>query len=367
MKFPTWVTRRSVAVVFAHAAVLSLVAGARGWMMALALDGRVPVSAFLIDAAGLGAIVLLLHLFNRGLTFALDKALRPRSGPGRALSRAIVVLIILVVGGPLLVVIVQFHPQRISSAITPRDAGIGEYQEVTFWADRLRLSGWFIPATQPGRPIILLAHGIGANKQNLLYPASLMHESGYGVFLFDFRAHGDSAGFTATFGLNESRDIRAAYDWLARHHPGHPIYALGYSMGGSAVLKAAADYGIFRRIVVDSTFSTLENVARATVLRRLGILATPTWQMGRFWSKLWTGTDLADNCPARNVASFARQSVLIIHGLRDQMIPPDEAMKLYEAGRPHSDLWLVANADHMQNMLDPEYRNRLADFFGGGE
>jgi uncharacterized protein len=363
MRVPTWINWRSAAVLFLNLALLSLVVGVRGWLMARMLGGRVPIAAFLIDVAGLGMVLLLLLLFHRGLLFVFNRIFLPKSLSGRMLGRVIAFLTVVVVAGPLLVVVLQSHPQRISCAVTPRDAGIGDHHDITFWSGPLRLSGWFIPTTSPGRPIILLAHGIGANKQTLLYPASLMHESGYGVFLFDFRAHGDSAGLTATFGLRESHDIKAAYDWLTQHHPGVPIYAVGYSMGGSAVLKAAADYGIFQRIVVDSTFSSLENVARATILRRLGILATPTWQMGRLWSRLWLGTDVAENCPAERVVSLSHQSLLIIHGLRDHMIPPAEAMRLHDAGLPHSRLWLVPNADHMQTMLDPDYRNRLREFF----
>jgi len=72
------------------------------------------------------------------------------------------------------------------------------------------LAGWDIPAVAPDRPTVLFTHGVGTNRQNFLPLARLVHDLGFGVFLFDFRAHGDSDGLVSTPGLREADDLAAA-------------------------------------------------------------------------------------------------------------------------------------------------------------
>ncbi len=69
-----------------------------------------------------------------------------------------------------------------------------------------------------------------------------------GVSCFHVRlpAHGNSDGRFTTFGCLEAEDVKTACDWVAARHPGQPIYALGYSMGGTAILRAAAPVAALR-------------------------------------------------------------------------------------------------------------------------
>jgi hypothetical protein len=200
-------------------------------------------------------------------------------------------------------------------------------------------------------------------KENFLPPAVLVHRLGYEVLTFDFRAHGDSEGHTVTFGFGEARDVKAAYDWLRERDPARPIYALAYSMGGSAVIHAAAEYGIFDKIALDSTFSSLEHVARATLLRHFGPLATPVWTLGRFWGWVWSGLDVGRHRPGERIRALTRHPLLLIHGTADGLAPHTETLRLYELAGRRAGLWLVDGMGHVQSLDHPEYRERLRRFF----
>jgi len=96
------------------------------------------------------------------------------------------------------------------------------HRSVTFKADNISLSGWYIPSWKKDPPVVLIAHGLNANKENFLGAAQTIYLMGYDVFIFDFRAHGESGGHTVTFGIKESQDVKAAYDWIKREFPTRP-------------------------------------------------------------------------------------------------------------------------------------------------
>jgi len=62
---------------------------------------------------------------------------------------------------------------------------------------------------------------------------------GCAVLRFNFRGVGASAG-TFDQGEGEFADYRAAIDFMARHYPGVPIWAAGFSFGGWVALETGA-------------------------------------------------------------------------------------------------------------------------------
>ena len=57
------------------------------------------------------------------------------------------------------------------------------------------LAGWYIPAGNgagPTAPTVVIAHGWGSNKSNMLDRAAVVHDA-YNLLLLDLRNHGQSA------------------------------------------------------------------------------------------------------------------------------------------------------------------------------
>jgi pimeloyl-ACP methyl ester carboxylesterase len=341
--------------------VLAGVYVGRGLFLASRAGGRYPPSAAVADFVGAALLIFALRLFDLGVRGAAGWAFGNATRRRRVVATAVQWSVVLLVAAPFLMALAQFHPQRIACDGTPAQVGL-PCAGVTFESDGLQLSGWDVPASAPDRPAVLIAHGLGANKQNFLWAVRAVHDLDYHAFIFDFRGHGDSDGWTTTFGLRESRDLKAAYDQVRARHPASRIHGLGYSMGGSALVRMAAEHGGFDRIVLDSTFARAENVARGTLLRPFGPLRTPLWQMGRFWGWTFTGADLGSHEPERLIAGLSDTPLLLIHGTADSMIPHTEAVRLHaQAGK--AELWLVEGADHMQTITHPMYQERLRRFF----
>jgi pimeloyl-ACP methyl ester carboxylesterase len=341
--------------------VLAAVFACRGWVLAWMIGGSYAWSALVVDCTVLALVILALRLLDLGVKRGTAHLIGDRTRTRRVLAVLANWSLVFLLAAPFLMALVQFHPQKIGCSVTPADVGL-PYSAVAVESEGLQLAGWHIPVEDVERPVLVICHGVGANKQNFLPVVQMLHELRYHAFIFDFRGHGDSDGRTITFGMKESQDVKAVFDAVRARHPTNRIHGLGYSMGGSALLKMAAEHGGFDRVVVDSTFARADHVALHSMLWMFGPAKVPVWTMGRGWGRVFTGVDVGDHNPEDYVSRSSLCPVLLIHGAADDMIPPTEAQRLQTAVGPQAQLWLVEGAGHLQAMGHPDYRGRLRRF-----
>lgn len=78
----------------------------------------------------------------------------------------------------------------------------------------VELHAWYsVPEHQNGQAVILL-HGIGDNGGGVAGYGQASLRQGYRILLPDSRAHGESGGAVATYGLRESDDIHRWVSWF---------------------------------------------------------------------------------------------------------------------------------------------------------
>jgi alpha-beta hydrolase superfamily lysophospholipase len=239
--------------------------------------------------------------------------------------------------------------------------------EAVHFANRAgqRLHGWYV-APGAGRPVALICHGFGTNRyegQDLL---PWLAAAGFGALLFDFQAHGESEGRFTTVGLREVDDVLSAVEYAqARAGPGVPLVGLGFSMGASALILAAARTPAIRALVLDSPFATLlRAVSRSfRVFFRLPprVFTRPTiWFAERL-----TGGRIGDVQPVLAIGDLAPRPVLIIQGTDDAIVDPDDSVLLFAAAGEPKSLWRIDGAGHVEaRCLAPdEYRRRVLELF----
>jgi uncharacterized protein len=346
-----------------YVACVALLLGGRGYVISRMVGGVYPWSACLFDAFALlvllGVLRGLDHIFQKAVRYGLDRRGWGTETRVQVARFAFILLFLL----PFLLVTFQIHPQRIATTQDPGDLNL-PFEEVELNSMGTVLKGWYVPGDRRPGPVVLVTHGLGANKQNFMYPMILTHKMGLPALIVDFRAHGDSGGAFTTFGLLESHDIKTACDWLVKKHPGQPIYALSYSMGGAAVALAQAEYGLFNRIVIDSTFTSLRSMAQKQFLRFFGPLDSFAWCQARLWAWFWAGVDLEENSPEAAMHRFRGEPVLLIHGKSDSLIPYTDSVRLKGILGGTAELWLIDGAGHAETMFDSDYEARLRKFFG---
>src|SRR6059058_3047243 len=124
---------------------------------------------------------------------------------------------------------------RNHSVALPGDMDI---EQVTFPSGSgTTIYGWLV-GPQTNRGIVILQHGIRADKSSLVERARFLAQAGYAVLLFDFQAHGESIGSRITFGYLESRDSQAAVEFVKGRLPGRPVGVIGVSLGAAAAVMA---------------------------------------------------------------------------------------------------------------------------------
>lgn len=234
-------------------------------------------------------------------------------------------------------------------------------------SDGLALSAWWIPHPHP-QGVLLLLHGYGACKADLLDLAASFHRVGVcHLLLLDFRAHGDSDGSQVSFGRREVLDVEAALAYLAQRAETRalPVGCFGVSMGGAVGILAAARFPAIRAVAVDSVYADLAKAIARTQWLTYHIPRVPLGQWCVWGTELRLGCRLAELSPVQAAARLSPRALLVVHGMKDAGVPPEEGKILYESAGHPKELWLVPDADHASGFyLERErYSRRLSEFF----
>lgn len=112
-----------------------------------------------------------------------------------------------------------------------------------------------IAALYIGRPgaqrIFLICHGFKHSKEYMAGFLELFPDDS--IVFIDLRGHGQSDGERVSLGLSEYLDVVAVVDYIKKNISSTlPLYGLGISLGGSAVLRAAAAGAPFDAVISDS-------------------------------------------------------------------------------------------------------------------
>lgn len=233
--------------------------------------------------------------------------------------------------------------------------------------DGLRLEGWKIPS-DPTRPWIILCHGVGANRSDLLDIAASLHEARWNIFLFDFRGHGGSAGRVTSFGWREQRDLEGALAFLGKQPEisARPYGVYGISMGAAVALMVAARDDRIAAVAADSPYTSLEE----TIGRHLALMYPWLPKVPFLWYTLATyrlrfGVWPQIVSPQVSAARLTGKPLLLIHGGADPRMPLDEAQRLFAHASDPKELWVIRGAGHLEGfgLNPPVYLNRLHVFF----
>ncbi len=144
----------------------------------------------------------------------------------------------------------------------------GHPEEVSFTgAGGEKREGWFFPGLKTA-PTLLLCHGYGSSRGELLTLAAALQENQFNVYLFDFPAHGSNSGFTS-FGYREVEELKAAMSAVTqRDDVDRTRFGLwGTNLGGYAAVAVAASDPRVRAYIADSVYDEPAQLARLEIER----------------------------------------------------------------------------------------------------
>ncbi len=178
-------------------------------------------------------------------------ALSGRRWPRAVASVAGVVVLTAIVALVVSPAVAATNVPRPGLAATPEDAGLTVQTVSIPTEDGARLAGWYVPSTN-GAAVVLL-HGAGSTRSNVLDEAAVLADAGFGVLMVDARGHGESGGRAMDFGWYGEDDVAAAVDVLVAQPDVEPdrIGAVGLSMGGEQALGASGVDPRIRAVVAE--------------------------------------------------------------------------------------------------------------------
>jgi uncharacterized protein len=221
--------------------------------------------------------------------------------------------------------------------------------------------GWFVQSDQH-RGVIVLLHGVRANRQQMVDRARFLHSAGYSSLLCDSRAHGESGGDTITFGHLESEDARAEVALARSLAPDQPVAVIGVSLGGAAALLAKPPLEIDAMIlesVYPSIDRAIENRLRGAVGGAAPLFAPMMTAMVR--PRLGFGAD--ELRPIDQVASL-KTPKFFVFGTADRDTTLQESMEMFNAAAEPKQMWAVEGAGHVDlcGYAGGEYQRRVLEF-----
>lgn len=258
---------------------------------------------------------------------------------------------------------VFFYPDN-ATYITPDRLNL-EYEDIYLkTADGETLHGWWLPALtdEPAKGTIYFLHGNAQNVSAHILNAAWLPEQGYNVFTIDYRGYGQSTGAPDIEGA--LHDVETGLRWLAQRRADseHPLYILGQSLGGALGIALASEWvqrdeqPELNGIILDGTFSGFRYIAR----EKLDLF----WLTWPFQYPLsWTIPD--DYEGTDRIAGVSPVPVMVIHSVRDGIIPFEHGVRLYEAAEQPKE-FLQTDTPHAATFVIPAYREAVLEFMEKG-
>ncbi len=224
-----------------------------------------------------------------------------------------------------------------SSAIevTPKAFNL-KYQEVwipvTAASGKVeKIHGWWIPAAKPNAKVLLYLHGNGVNIGANAAHADRFHRMGFAVLIIDYRGYGLSEGSFP----NETSvylDAATAWNYLVKQRQIQPsdIFIYGHSLGGAIAINLAVQQPKAAGLIVESSFSSIQNVVN---LRNQFRLFPVSFILNQRFDSISKVKNL-------------RIPVLFIHGTDDFVVPVTMSEQLYATAPEPKQLLIVPNAGH---------------------
>lgn len=247
------------------------------------------------------------------------------------------------------------YPRRTQPSQTPADFNLTA-ETVRIPVDEIQLVAWYIPPTEAVNGATLIyVHGFGGNRGALLAQVAAMREVGYGALLLDMRNHGESGDAVTTWGYHEANDVLAAYNYLLTRPEVDPgrIGLVGKSMGGAAVVRAAAQLPNLAVLIVESTYSSFEQNL-PNILP--GIARAPGFLAPLVFSRMAAESSLPlTEVRAEQTVSTLDMPLLVIHGEQDQLVPVEQGQAIYAAATSPKTMYTVPGAGHLNIFtVDPD-------------
>jgi fermentation-respiration switch protein FrsA (DUF1100 family) len=184
--------------------------------------------------------------------------------------------------------------------VAPAAAGLPEAEEVPLTsADGTQIHIWHV-APHDNKPVILYFHGNGGSLPHRVERFRRLIGAGIGLVAVEYRGYGGNAGSPSERGL--IADAEAGYAFATTLYPPSRLVVWGESLGSGVAVALAAEKPV-GRVILEAPFTS----AAAVGAQHYWYLPVRLLMSDQFRSDERIGKVTAP--------------LLILHGLRDQVVP----------------------------------------------
>jgi len=232
---------------------------------------------------------------------------------------------------------------------------VPDYRDAKFSSKdgKVVINGWFFEKKDSNKTVIL-CHDYGKNRlqfgeQTINLVKGFLNK-GYNVLAFDFRNSGKSGGSVTSICMLEKEDLLGAIKYARDSCGSKHIVLMGFSMGASTSLLAAAESGDVDAVIADSPFSDFKSYLNDKLMN----WKLPEFPFNKtipFFIGLFTGTDVKNLDIEKAVKKIAPKPVLFIHGTDDTIVKYNDVSRLASlyssTGNANAEIWECEGAGHL--------------------
>lgn len=200
------------------------------------------------------------------------------------------------------------------------------------------LRGWVLNP-QAGRPILYFGGNAERIELNRDTFARLFPDRS--VYLVSYRGYGASEGEPSQAALVD--DAVALFDHVQSRHPGHPVSAIGASLGSGVASQLTTQRPV-ERLALITPFDSMVGAAKAHY---------PLFPVG------WL---LDERYESDRALSGYRRPVLVLHGGRDDVVPEANTLRLVSSLPASPTVVRIPDAGHNDIDAHPQFAPALAAF-----
>lgn len=230
--------------------------------------------------------------------------------------------------------------------------------------DKVSLHAWRFKSKQPtAKAVVVQFHGNGENMTSHYVSTVWLINQGYDLFTFDYRGYGKSDGDPSQEGvyldglaaLSKAWQLHQEQVTAGKSKTQFIVY--GQSLGGAVAIRALADFKERENVtlaIVDSSFASYRGVAHKKLTQ-----SWATWLLSPLAYVL-----VSDEYAPKNILSKNHTKLLVIHDLKDPIVPVECGQEFYELASGPKDFWSFDLGRHIGS-FDPDMpanRNRLVKY-----
>ncbi len=223
------------------------------------------------------------------------------------------------------------YPQSVTPSLSQPGQTAGRQVWVKT-ADQQHLDARYFAHPYP-QAVALYCHGnVGTVDKWAVLAGRLSRQHRLSILVFDYRGYGRSTGIAHERGIIQ--DAEAARNWLAEENGIRPcdIVLIGRSLGGAVAVDLASNGGA-RGLILESTFSSLPDVAE-----RHAAWLLPKWNMTQRLNSV------------EKIKAYSGP-LLQSHGSADHLIPLSVAEDLFASAPGPKQFIVVPDANHSDDHI----------------